>query len=295
MIRRDFIAALVGLDRSRWPVQPVAAENAIYEIYRLHGDEPRPCIWVDSPDSIDLFQKPGSRRTDSWWVGGAVSAINNHSFPGQPQLSDRWYTNDHSAWELLGTADNSYRFRSKEMAEHLYDAYAAGAFGVYEYKDACYVISQPRMFVDDQDRLHHERRAAVDWFGGQQEYFLHGVHVSEKLVTGKPTIGDIHDIENAEVRRVVIERFGWRKFLKAMNAWKLDEDPVNGILWQTDIPRNDLDRYRGHQRLLELKDPSTERKYFLRVPPDRGTALSARAWTFNKTVKEFSEQLAKET
>lgn len=302
MKRREFVAALTGLDRSRWPVQPGVAEAKIHDFYGLYEpDYPKPCIWVDSETDIRQLHEPqGTRRSSTLLVPHTVARLNNWSFPGRAELGAFWFVNDNEAQDILSIGnsfkDNIDRPQRRQAVELLYDAYVAGAFAVYEYAATRYVLSRPVMFTDDEGRLHHETKPAMAWFEGPYGYFIHGVGIESSLMDGSSrlTVADIYEYENIEVRRVLIERFGWGKFLKAIRARKIDEDPVHGVLWHGQAPREDHDFRRGI-RLLELKDPSTSRKYFIRVPPNRGTALSARAWTFNKSVEEFKEQLVKET
>lgn len=290
---RAFSAALREMDRSNWPVHPAAAEQAMFRYYQMCGRE-KPCIWVDSPNETGV--RKHQRPQNSYDVPTLIERLHHWRFPPLPD--DFWRVNDAEAADELNLRD-SYptpdRSRWGEALEAMLDAYVAGAFAVIEYASVAYVISRPVMYVDDRGRLHHERKPAVAWYGGPYGYRLHGVEVEEHIITrSKPiTMGDIGQLDNAEVRRVVIERFGWRKYLKALRAYVIDEDPVHGTLWEAAAPPGDLDRGRM-MRMLELKDPSTDRKYFIRVPANRSNALSARAWTFSKTVQEF-EAIGKET
>lgn len=297
---REFSAALAGMDRSKWPVQPAAAENAIFDYYRLADDEEdMRFIWVDSPNDIKKHhQKPQSRPHRGFSMQEAIQSFNKWRWPGPPN-DDFWVTNDDEATEEIWLPGDYPYLPRESYADGLgllLDAYMAGALAVIEYTSAAYVVSRPVMRVDDRGRLHHETKPAIAWFEGPYGYRIHGVEVEEHIVTDrrKITMEDIYDIDNMEARRVVIERFGWKKFLRQLGADKVDEDPVNGVLWSATAPRGDED-FGREMRLLELKDPSTDRRYFIRVPPGRTTALSARAWTFNRTVEEFQRDLVKET
>lgn len=89
------------------------------------------------------------------------------------------------------------------------------------------------------------------------------------------TASEIIAEQNAERRRVMIERLGYLEFAEAAGARSLDEDTDPG----------------GKRQLLriELEDdeslvglacfcPSTSRQYFLRVPPTIKTCHAAAAW-----------------
>jgi hypothetical protein len=104
-----------------------------------------------------------------------------------------------------------------------------------------------------------------------------GVRIEERILLRPETItvAEILGENNAERRRVLVDRFGISRFMKESNAAVLDEDTDTG----------------GKRQLLrvELKDdeplvtlsclcPSTGRHYFLRVPPDVQTCHHAAAW-----------------
>src|SRR5262249_3556374 len=89
------------------------------------------------------------------------------------------------------------------------------------------------------------------------------------------TSDDILQERNAEVRRVMLERVGFERFVELSKAETLDTDTDKG----------------GERRLLKVVMPSDEdlvcvsfscpsrgRKYMLRVPPKWKTAHAAVAW-----------------
>jgi hypothetical protein len=105
-----------------------------------------------------------------------------------------------------------------------------------------------------------------------------GVPVSAQIAFFPETLSgsDILAERNAELRRVMIERVGFDKFLRDVNAEVLDNDRDRG----------------GERKLLRvpLKDdepivivsvhcPSTGRQYLVRVPPTTRTCHQAVAWT----------------
>lgn len=96
---------------------------------------------------------------------------------------------------------------------------------------------------------------------------------------------EIIGLPNAEVRRAVIELVGYEKIVS--EAKTLDESEVDGTLLEIPLQEDE------NIVLLHVKDPSTTREYFLRVPPKMKTARQARAWTFGFEAEDF--ELAKET
>jgi len=89
---------------------------------------------------------------------------------------------------------------------------------------------------------------------------------------------DIIALPNSEIRRAVIELVGYETLTK--EAVSLDKSDDGELL---KIPlKEDEDIV-----LVHVKDPSTDREYYLRVPPKMKTAREARAWTFSFAAEDF--------
>jgi hypothetical protein len=89
------------------------------------------------------------------------------------------------------------------------------------------------------------------------------------------TVQDVFAQRNSEVRRVMLERMGWERFLCETKP-KLrhnDRDPGGERrLFHVSLPdREDL-------LILNMSCPSTGRNYFIRVPPRVKTCHEAAAW-----------------
>lgn len=82
---------------------------------------------------------------------------------------------------------------------------------------------------------------------------------------------EIAQEENAEVRRILIERLGGNLFLERANAKQIDVDmhEHNGMraLFRTEI--------REPQAWLVCACPSTARVYYMEVPPDTASCEAA--------------------
>ena len=100
---------------------------------------------------------------------------------------------------------------------------------------------------------------------------LTGETVNPEAIIGLP---------NAEIRRAVVELVGYDKIIDA--AEELDRSEVDGTLLRIKLPEDE------DLVLVHVKDPSTDREYFLRVPPQMKTARQARAWTFGFEAEEFA-------
>lgn len=99
--------------------------------------------------------------------------------------------------------------------------------------------------------------------------------LNNKDITPKEVI----DLPNAEVRRAAVEYVGYEKIVA--DAEVMDKSEADGTLLRIPL-QNDEDIV-----LVHVKDPSTDREYFLRVPPQMKTAREARAWTFGFDADDF--------
>lgn len=88
-------------------------------------------------------------------------------------------------------------------------------------------------------------------------------------------------LPNAEIRRAIIELIGMEKFIKSANPQVIDKNEAHGELLKISL-EGDEDMV-----LLYVKDPSTTREYFLRVPPSMKNSAQARAWTFGFDETDF--------
>ena len=89
------------------------------------------------------------------------------------------------------------------------------------------------------------------------------------------TVEDILTEENVEVRRIMLERMGYQRFFQSANAQPRHQDTDPGGVRQllvVPIP--------GDEQLvcLSVQDPSTGRRYLIRVPPWMRDCREAAAW-----------------
>jgi len=120
------------------------------------------------------------------------------------------------------------------------------------------------------------------------------------------TVKHIADEENAEVRRVLIERYGLTRYLLDSGAQKIAEDEF-GEVYRTELP--------GDEPLVMVKvinstpEPDGSRRpYFLRVHPEMRvlgkdglgdpqavTPLNAVASTFGMTGEQYLKRLVEQS
>jgi hypothetical protein len=170
-------------------------------------------------------------------------------------------------------------------------AYAAGLWLFWVLEREVIAVPRPALHaVEDgpgRRRLHRPDGPAVDWPGGARYYLWQGVRVPARVVTapGSLTAAEIGDEPNAEVQRVMLERFGYDRFILELGAVPVQSDRF-GALYR--VPR----RYHEPLALVHVTNSTpepdgTRKRYFLWVPPDVRTAREAVAWTFGLRPEEY--------
>jgi hypothetical protein len=129
--------------------------------------------------------------------------------------------------------------------------------------------------VDNRSRLHSAAGPAFVW-EDVREFYWHGVRVLEEVIDRPETItvAAIDKEQNAEVRRVMIDRyqhgeetFGAAAYLRDAGGKRLDHDERWGTLWRRDLDHDEP------IIMVEVVNRSPEpdgtfRHYFLRVHPE---------------------------
>jgi hypothetical protein len=140
---------------------------------------------------------------------------------------------------------------------------------------------------DNVGRLHRGEGAAMEFPDGYGLWAWRGMPIPPELATELPhlSLERIRREANAEIRRVMLEHFGYDRYLREAGARKQDSD-LTGTLWRLDLP--------GDEPLVMVEvvnatpEPDgTSRVYWLRVPPTVRTAREGVAWTFGLTADEY--------
>ncbi len=202
-----------------------------------------------------------------------------------------------------------------------------GGFRVM-HKEFCMVSDFPaQLHKDAENRPHNDNGPSHEWRDGWKLYHIHGVRVPEIVVEHPEqiTVEMIDTEKNAEVRRIMIERYGQSRYLLDAGAIILNQDEY-GVLLRREVPDDEpivmlrvlnstpeaegslsteqaieifganpvlkqVDAMKKQQSFLHSIGISQEnlrwKDYFLRVPPDMKTAHEAVAWTFGMTADEY--------
>lgn len=148
---------------------------------------------------------------------------------------------------------------------------------------------------DAQGRLHSTTGQAIEWRDGWGLYQINGVALTDEQADmiihhpEKMTPKSILDTPNAEIRRVMLERYGYERFVQDLPATKVMTDDW-GTLWKAEFVDDEP------LVMVELVNSTPEqdgsfRKYFLRVPPGVKTAHEAVAWANHETVETYHPQI----
>lgn len=185
---------------------------------------------------------------------------------------------------------------------------------VYPFADFCIVTDRAEVIKrDDQNRLHCDDGPAIRYRDGYSLYCLHGVRIPAHVIEAPNTITlkEISAERNAEVRRVMIERYGAARYIKDSGANLVDNDPRWGQLYIKER-KDDTDMVMLKVVNSSPEPDGTFREYWLRIhpsfrpimkvdgklvtgDPQKRTALNAVASTFGMTGAQYADLLGEET
>ncbi|WP_131738980.1 DUF6745 domain-containing protein [Actinomadura roseirufa] len=143
---------------------------------------------------------------------------------------------------------------------------------------------------DEPGRLHRGDGPALAYPDGFGLHAWRGMPIPPDFVASLTglTHGRISAEENAELRRVMLEIFGYDRYLAETGARPLHRDET-GVLWSIDLPGDEP------VVMVEVVNSTPEpdgtyRTYYLRVPPTTRTARAGVAWTFGVDEADYHPQ-----
>jgi len=202
-----------------------------------------------------------------------------------------------AAWATRATWDLSYTsllvigamgendLKTFTLWQHVLYALEAGAWLMFITNDAVWVLTLPTVYTDSRNRLHSELGAAFEVVD-IKEYYWHGVRVPERIILRPDsiTLEDIRNESNTEVRRVMLERYGYSRYIHDSDAKMKCKDEY-GELYELPRP-NDTPII-----MVRYNCWSTEREYWSRVPPTTRTPLEGLAWKDSMSPDEYRNAL----
>ncbi|WP_042379230.1 DUF6745 domain-containing protein [Streptacidiphilus melanogenes] len=170
-------------------------------------------------------------------------------------------------------------------------AVARSAGWWWPYAEVVLLAERPVVLdLDEAGRLHRGDGPALAYPDGFALHAWRGMPVPASLFArlATLTVEEIREEGNAEVRRVMLEHFGYDRYLAESGAQPLGRDET-GVLWRIQLP--------GDEPLVMVEvvnstpEPDgTNRVYWLRVPPSTRSAREGVAWTFGLSVEEYQPQ-----
>ena len=159
---------------------------------------------------------------------------------------------------------------------------------IFMFHNVCYVCSRPtQLSLDSEYRLHAEGESAIAFADGYSLYFHHGVILPEKYGQIHPDLWQAQwllEERNAELKRILIQKIGYDRICKQLQAVELDSWQEYTLL---KIDKADVEPIY----LLKMTCPSTGFIHALRVPPDMRSAQEAIRWVnWDIDPEEFSVQ-----
>ncbi|GAA1956823.1 DUF6745 domain-containing protein [Kitasatospora viridis] len=143
---------------------------------------------------------------------------------------------------------------------------------------------------DEAGRLDRPDGPALAYPDGFALHAWHGMPVPADFLAnlGDLTPARIREEENAELRRVMLEHYGYDRYLADSAAEPLHRDET-GVLWRIQLDDDEP------VVMVEVVNSTAEpdgsfRTYWLRVPPTTGTAREGVAWTFGLTADQYRPQ-----
>ncbi|MFF7446519.1 MULTISPECIES: DUF6745 domain-containing protein [unclassified Streptomyces] len=141
---------------------------------------------------------------------------------------------------------------------------------------------------DEAGRLDHGEGPALAYPDGFALHAWRGMPVPAAFLAELSSLTPerIRAEENAELRRVMLEYYGYDRYLADSGARPVHQDET-GTLWRIDL--TDDEPVVMVEVLNSTPEPDgTHRTYWLRVPPSTRTARAGVAWTFGLQAEAYA-------
>ncbi|MFJ8222820.1 DUF6745 domain-containing protein [Streptomyces griseus] len=151
----------------------------------------------------------------------------------------------------------------------------------WPYEHAVVITERPDVLHrDEAGRLDHGEGPALAYGDGFALHAWRGMPVPAAFLAELPSLTPerIRAEENAELRRVTLEYYGYDRYLTESGAEPVHRDET-GILWRIALA-GDEDVVMVEVVNSTPEPDGTYRTYWLRVPPATRTAKDGVAWTF---------------
>ncbi|WP_066954938.1 DUF6745 domain-containing protein [Streptomyces lushanensis] len=158
----------------------------------------------------------------------------------------------------------------------------------WPYARAVVICERPsELHRDEAGRLDRGDGPALAFPDGFALYAWRGMPVPAEFLDELASLTPerIRDEANAELRRVMLEHYGYDRYLDESGAQPVHRDE-SGVLWRISL-RGDEDIAMVEVVNSTPEPDGTRRTYWLRVPPTTRTAKQGVAWTFGLEAEEY--------
>ncbi len=158
----------------------------------------------------------------------------------------------------------------------------------WPYENVAIITERPtQLHRDEAGRLDRGDGPALAYSDGFALHAWRGLPVPGEFLDSLDTLTpeQIRNEENAELRRVMLEYYGYDRYLEESGAKPVHRDET-GILWRITLP-GDEDAVMVEVVNSTPEPDGTSRTYWLRVPPTTRTAREGVAWTFGLSAEEY--------
>lgn len=158
----------------------------------------------------------------------------------------------------------------------------------WPYENVAIITERPtQLHRDEAGRLDRGDGPALAYSDGFALHAWRGLPVPGEFLDSLDTLTpeQIRNEENAELRRVMLEYYGYDRYLEKSGAKPVHRDET-GILWRITLP-GDEDAVMVEVVNSTPEPDGTSRTYWLRVPPTTRTAREGVAWTFGLSAEQY--------
>jgi hypothetical protein len=161
----------------------------------------------------------------------------------------------------------------------------------WPYEKGVVICERPvALHRDEAGRLDRSDGPALAYPDGFALYAWRGMPVPAAFLDELSSLTPerIRAETNAELRRVMLEHYGYDRYLADSRAEPVHRDET-GILWRISLP-DDEDILTVEVVNSTPEPDGTSRTYWLRVPPTTRTAKQGVAWTFGLEAEAYEPE-----
>jgi hypothetical protein len=251
------------------------------QLWKLVWEQTGREVWGQLPERMRTQVVAGLVEELNSWFGWRVAERLREQAVAAGQLETAWCAIVDGLRRVLPQVHGPGRLTGLLEAVRL-----AGWW--WPFQRAVIMTERPlTLYLDDQGRLHRPDGPALAYPDGFALHAWHGLRVPAWLIDQLPRlrVKDIQAQANVELRRVMLEHYGFDRYLRHAGATRVHQDGT-GILWRAEF---DDDQPLVMVEVVNAtpEPDGNHHIYWLRVPPTVGSAREAVAWTFGLNADQY--------